>query len=397
MGALDKKNILLCVTGSIAAYKSAVLARTLIKEGCVVRVVMTESATKFVSTLTFSTLTNHGVSISIIENDSWSNHVELGLWADLVLVAPCTATTLGKMANGIADSMVVACYLSAKCPVMIAPAMDLDMWKHPSTVINIELLKSFGNEIIPVGNGYLASGLYGDGRMAEPEEIVSYVENYFAKSLDLLNKNVLITAGPTYEAIDPVRFIGNRSTGKQGIALAVECANRGANVTLILGPTQLTIIDENIIVINIQSAHEMYKASLAHFAKSELIILAAAVADYKSQDVATQKLKKQQDDLSILLERTIDIAATLGAQKSPDQVMVGFALETNDEILHAKEKLHKKNLDFIVLNSLQDAGAGFGYDTNKVTILAKDGKMTAFDLKTKEQVAKDIVDYYVRL
>jgi phosphopantothenoylcysteine decarboxylase/phosphopantothenate--cysteine ligase len=312
-----------------------------------------------------------------------------------MLVAPATANTIAKMAHGISDNMLVAIYLSAKCPVMVAPAMDLDMWKHPSTKNNLNLLASYGNAIIPVGNGFLASGLEGEGRMAEPEDIVSYVASHFNQKQDLQGKKVLITAGPTYEALDPVRFIGNRSSGKMGLALAEECKARGANVTLILGPVSLKVSLDIDNMIKVQSAQEMYEAALGHFDSSDVIILAAAVADYKPATISDKKIKKSGDNMQIELVKTVDIAATLGAKKSQKQVMVGFALETNDEISNAKQKLHKKNLDFIVLNSLKDNGAGFQHDTNKITIVDKNGQETPFDLKSKSAVAKDIIDFYV--
>jgi phosphopantothenoylcysteine decarboxylase / phosphopantothenate---cysteine ligase len=313
-----------------------------------------------------------------------------------MVVAPCTATTLAKMANGLADNVVVACYLSAKCPVMVAPAMDLDMWAHPSTKANLDKLTSYGNTIIPVGHGFLASGLVGNGRMAEPEEILTFVDQFLAKELDMAGVEVLITAGPTYEAIDPVRFIGNRSSGKQGILLAQECTARGAKVNLVLGPSNVQFDSTNINVIRVESAQQMFEACDIYFNNCQLTILAAAVADYKSAVIATQKLKKKDDEMSIHLERTTDIAKTLGSRKTPDQCMIGFALETNDEIEHAKGKLHKKNFDFIVLNSLNDSGAGFAHDTNKITILDNQGQQSTFALKTKKKVAHDIINYFIK-
>jgi phosphopantothenoylcysteine decarboxylase/phosphopantothenate--cysteine ligase len=396
MVALKDKKILLAITGSIAAYKSAVLCRALIKAGAEVRVIMTPNACQFVGALTMSTLSGHDVLTSVTSDEGWNNHVELGLWADVMLVAPCTATTLSKMASGCADNIVVACYLSAKCPVFIAPAMDLDMWKHPSTIRNLNFLRSADNKIIPVGHGFLASGLVGDGRMAEPEEITAFLSDHLIQIQDLLGKNVLITAGPTFEAIDPVRFIGNRSTGKQGISLAIECANRGANVNLILGPSSLNADHPNVHVTKVESAQQMFDAANSHFSSADLIILSAAVADYKSTVIADQKMKKKDNEMSIQLERTIDIAATFGSKKRENQYIIGFALETNDEIEHAKAKLHKKNLDFIVLNSLKDVGAGFAHDTNKITILDKSGEFEIFKLKSKEAVAKDIISHYIK-
>ena len=396
MSLLQGKKILLGVTGSIAAYKTAFLCRLLIKSGCEVKIIMTSAAKDFITPLTLSTLSGHEVIDSVADGAHWNNHVELGLWADLMLIAPVTATTLGKLAHGIADNMVVASYLSAKCPVFLAPAMDLDMWKHPSTTNNINLLKGFGNNIIPVGHGFLASGLEGDGRMAEPEEIISYLSSYFSTTLDLLGKKVLITAGPTYEAIDPVRFIGNRSSGKMGLAIAKECVSRGAEVHMVLGPVSLSVDNTKIQVTKVQSAQQMYEAASKIFPSSDITILAAAVADYKAAEIADHKLKKTADNMSIQLEKTIDIAATFGTLKQTNQKMIGFALETNDEIQHATSKLHKKNLDFIVLNSLNDSGAGFQHDTNKITILDKQGQITKFDLKSKKEVASDIINYLVK-
>ena len=392
---LQGKKILLGITGSIAAYKAAILVRLLVKASAEVRVVMTESATKFISPLTLSTLSEKPVIIDWEKSGTWTNHVEAGLWADLMVIAPCTANTLAGMAGGFGHNLLLGCYLSAKCPVIIAPAMDLDMWRHPAVKNNLRLVQSYGNQIIPVGNGFLASGLEGDGRMAEPEEILDNIHHFFAKNLDLKNKNVLITAGPTFEAIDPVRFIGNHSSGKMGIELAKSCANRGANVTLILGPTSLTLENPSIKVERIQSAQEMYDAVNQCFEQSDIAIFAAAVADYRPATVSHIKIKKKDDDLSIPLVKTIDIAATIGAKKSDKQILVGFALETNDEIINANSKLHKKNLDFIVLNSLADQGAGFKHDTNKVTIIDSEGTKIDFPLKSKKDVANDIIDYLV--
>jgi len=393
---LQGKKVLLGITGSIAAYKSAILCRLLIKEGCDVKVVMTSDAKGFISPLTLSTLSTHPVVDTISDGQSWNNHVDLGLWADVMIVAPSTANSIAKMANGIADNMLVAIYLSAKCPVLIAPAMDLDMWKHPSTINNLNLLISFGNKIIPVGNGFLASGLEGEGRMAEPEDIVTYLNFFFDKEMDLAGKKVLITAGPTHEALDPVRFIGNRSSGKMGLALAEECVSRGAEVTLVLGPVSLKIDAKISRLIKVQSAQDMYEAANLHFDNSDLVIFAAAVADYMPATIADKKIKKTGNDMRIELVKTIDIAAALGARKKSNQTLIGFALETNDEISNAKLKLHKKNLDFIVLNSLKDNGAGFQHDTNKITIVNKNGKEIPFELKSKSAVAKDIIDFYIK-
>lgn len=392
---LQGKKILLGITGSIAAYKSAILCRLLIKHGCEVRVIMTESAKSFITPLTLSTLSGHPVYTDINDGNTWNNHVELGLWADIMLIAPCTATTLAKTSAGLADNILVACYLSAKCPVVFAPAMDLDMWKHPSTVRNINHLKSYGNHIIPVGNGFLASGLYGDGRMSEPEEIVHYLSHYFEATQDLKDKNILITAGPTYEALDPVRFIGNRSSGKMGFAIADNCAARGAKVTVISGPVHIKNDNSAIQIQKVESAHQMFTAASTYFDKADIIILAAAVADYTPVKVATQKIKKKEQQFSIDLKRTVDIAADFGKKKSKNQLMVGFALETNDEIENANKKLHTKNLDIIVLNTLNDSGAGFQHDTNKVTIIDTKGQNVSYPLKSKTEVASDIVDYIV--
>lgn len=391
---LANKKIILCITGSIAAYKAAFLVRLLIKEQAEVRVIMTPSACAFISPLTLSTLSKHDVHTEVSDGNSWNNHVELGLWADAMVVAPCTATTLGKMANGIADTMLVATYLSAKCPVFIAPAMDLDMWIHPSTKENLRKLTSYGNNIIPVGNGELASGLSGEGRMAEPEDIVAYLANKFAQTQDLAGKKVIVTAGPTYEALDPVRFIGNRSSGKMGVAIALECANRGAMVSLVLGPSKENPTHQNLNVIRVTSAEDMYQATVQDYGSNDVAVMAAAVADYTPQTVSDIKIKKKEGDLSIPLKRTKDIAGHLGSIKE-NQILVGFALETNNEISNANRKLQKKNLDFIVLNSLNDKGAGFQHDTNKIRIIKKDGSAQEYRLKSKKEVAVDIVNEIV--
>jgi len=389
---LASKKIILCITGSIAAYKAAFLTRLLIKEQAEVRVIMTPSACAFISPLTLSTLSKHEVHTEVSDGNSWNNHVELGLWADAMIIAPCTATTLGKMANGIADTMLVATYLSAKCPVFIAPAMDLDMWKHQSTKNNLSKLQSYGNRIIPVGNGELASGLSGEGRMAEPEDIVTHLAEQLQKTQDLAGKAVLITAGPTHEALDPVRFIGNRSSGKMGIAIAEECAARGAKVQLVLGPSKHKATHQNIHTTNVTSAADMYLASKNLFEAVNIAVMAAAVADYTPTTVSDIKIKKKDGDLSISLERTKDIAAYLGSIKRNDQMLIGFALETNDEIFNANRKLQKKNLDFIVLNSLNDKGAGFQHDTNKIRIIKSESDITEYPLKQKKEVAVDIVN-----
>jgi phosphopantothenoylcysteine decarboxylase/phosphopantothenate--cysteine ligase len=356
---------------------------------------MTESATQFITPLTLSTLSKRPVHTKVSSEESWNNHVELGLWADAMIIAPTTATTLAKLANGIADNVIVATYLSARCPVFFAPAMDLDMWLHPSTKSNVQKLQSYGNQLIDVAHGELASGLVGNGRMAEPEFIVDTLKKYFSKKENLVGKIALITAGPTFEPIDPVRFIGNRSSGKMGIALAKELAERGAKVKLILGPSALKVKHPNIDTIRVTNAQSMYEAAQNHFEKSHISILAAAVADYRPINVADQKIKKKEKRLTIELEKTMDIAATLGKQKRDNQLLIGFALETNNEIENAKGKLMRKNLDFIVLNSLKDQGAGFAVDTNKITILRKDNKIKEFELKSKTKVAIDIVNEIV--
>lgn len=356
---------------------------------------MTPAAAEFITPLTLSTLSKRPVFTQVISEQEWNSHVELGLWADALVVAPTTANSLAKLANGICDNIVSAVYLSARCPVFLAPAMDLDMWKHPSTQSNVHRLKSFGNHFLPVGYGELASGLVGEGRMAEPEEIVAFLEAFFLKKQDFSGKKVLITAGPTYEAIDPVRFIGNRSSGKMGVAIAEQFAARGAEVTLVLGPSKLTPQHPNITTVKVESAQQMYEASMQHFEKTDIAVLSAAVADYRPSHVAEQKIKKKGDGMTIELEKTPDIAATLGKMKRKGQFIVGFALETNNELKNASEKLAKKNFDFIVLNSLQDNGAGFNFDTNKITILHRDNKRKDFQLKTKAEVAVDIVDEVV--
>ncbi len=390
---LQGKKILLAVSGSIAVYKSLILTRLLIKQGAEVRVIMTPASTDFVSALSFSTLSKNQVFSDVSSGDSWNNHVDLGLWADLMLVAPATATTLAKLANGIADNMVIACYLSAKCPIYFAPAMDLDMWVHPSTKNNIKKLKSYGNRMIDVGNGELASGLSGNGRMAEPEDIVQILQDHFAVSQDLIGKNVIVTAGPTYEDLDPVRYIGNRSTGKMGIAVAEACAERGANVTLVLGPSPITTTEE-YVTIKVRSAEDMYEAVKQNFENADIVIFAAAVADYKPASVSDQKIKKADDDLKVPLMRTTDIAKTLGVIKG-SRIHVGFALETQNGSVNAQAKLKKKNFDFIVLNTLADKGAGFGHDTNKISIYDENGLVEAHPLMSKKKAARNIIDALV--
>lgn len=380
------------VTGSIAAYKAATLVRLLVKAGAEVRVLMTPAAQQFISPLTLSTLSKHPVHSEIISESAWNNHVEMGLWADALVVAPLTASTLAKMAHGICDNILVAVYLSARCPVFFAPAMDVDMWAHRSTQDNVKRLLDCGNHLIPVGVGELASGLIGEGRMAEPEDIVATLAAHFQSADTLKGRKVMITAGPTYEPIDPVRFIGNRSSGKMGIALADEAAARGAEVTLILGPSFYRPQHPGVKTIAVQTADEMYEAALSHFPDSDVAILSAAVADYRPQDTANQKLKKIADTLPIQLVKNPDIAAELGRLKTQKQLIVGFALETNDEIPNAQAKMEKKNFDFIVLNSLNDPGAGFVHDTNKISILHRNNKILHFELKSKTAVAADIID-----
>lgn len=395
MSVLSGKKILLGITAGIAAYKSANLVRLFIKLGAEVKVIMTPASKDFITPLTLSTLSKNPVHSQFYdtenENELWNNHVELGLWADYFLIAPATANTLSKMSNGTCDNLVLATYLSAKCPVYFAPAMDLDMYKHPSTKENLEKLQHFGNIIIPATSGELASGLFGEGRMAEPEDIVSFIENDILSKLPLRGKKVLITAGPTYEAIDPVRFIGNHSSGKMGFEIAKSAANLGAEVFLISGPSQEQIKHSLIHRIDVVSADEMYKAAHQFFPEVQMAILAAAVADYKPKNVSHQKIKKKDATLSIELEPTKDILASLGAIKE-NQFLVGFALETDNEIENAKSKLQRKNLDLIVLNSLQDKGAGFATNTNKITIIDKDLNEKIFELKSKEAVSIDILN-----
>ena len=391
MDILNGKHIVLGVTGSIAAYKAAFLVRLLIKRGAEVQVVMTAAAKEFITPLTLSTLTRKPVVSEFFDrrDGSWNSHVDLGQWADAMLIAPCTAATLGKMASGVADNMLATTYFSMKAPVFIAPAMDLDMYRHPVTQRNIETLTSIGNIFIEPASGELASQLVGKGRMQEPEIIVSALEDYFSKQSQLSKKKVLITAGPTYEAIDPVRFIGNWSTGKMGFALAEECAARGADVTLIAGPVNLKTVNPGIKRIDVTSAHQMYEAAIKHFPDSDAAILCAAVADFTPVETADNKIKRK-GEITLTLKPTDDIAASLGAIKRPNQRMVGFALETNDEFSNAQDKLQRKNLDFIVLNSLRDEGAGFGYDTNKVTLIDRKGN-EELPLQSKKDVAKAII------
>ena len=393
---LKNKHIVLGVTGSIAAYKAASLARLLIKEGAEVQVVITPAGKEFITPVTLSALTGKPVVSDFFgANDgTWHSHVDLGLWADLMLIAPATASTLGKMANGIADNMLITTYMSMKAPVVIAPAMDLDMFAHPSTTRNLSILKSYGNHIIEPASGELASHLIGKGRMEEPENILTYVKELFEKQDSLSKKKILITAGPTYEKLDPVRFIGNYSSGKMGFALAEECALRGSEVILIAGPVSLKNNHPNIKRIDVESAQQMYDASIQNFESADVAILCAAVADYRPKEQADAKIKRVDGvDLTLELVPNRDIAASLGKLKKENQILIGFALETNDEQNNALKKIEKKNLDFIVLNSLNDAGAGFQHDTNKISILSRNGNKKDFELKDKKTVAKDILDY----
>ncbi|WP_400073046.1 bifunctional phosphopantothenoylcysteine decarboxylase/phosphopantothenate--cysteine ligase CoaBC [Zobellia russellii] len=392
---LGGKNILLGITGGIAAYKTTFLVRLLIKAGANVKIILTESASSFVSPLTLATLSKNPVLSSFVKEEEgateWNNHVELGLWADLMLVAPATANTLSKMAAGTCDNLLLATYLSAKCPVFFAPAMDLDMYKHPSSKNSFEKLQSFGNVMIPATSGELASGLHGEGRMAEPEDILEFVKGYLKKGLPLSGKKVLITAGPTYEAIDPVRFIGNHASGQMGYELASVAANLGAEVILVSGPSKFSVTHESIDLKKVTSAEEMYNEVHLHYKEVDIAICAAAVADYRPKTVADQKIKKKVTEFSIELVKTKDILLSLGDQKHK-QFLVGFALETENELENAKIKLKKKNLDAIVLNSLNDKGAGFGKPTNKITFIDKNSSIKPFELKTKAEVAKDIFD-----
>ena len=392
---LQNKKILLGITGSIAAYKTAVLTRLLIKAGADVKIVMTPVAKDFVTPLSLSTLSKNQVLVDLAENDSWANHVMLGRWADVMLIAPLSCNTLAKMATGLCDNLLMAVYLSATCPVVVAPAMDEDMWHHSSTKKNLDTLKTFGNHIIPVENGELASGLVGEGRMAEPETIVSWLNAFFFSEKELSGKKILITAGPTYEQIDPVRFIGNHSSGKMGVAIAEEMKKRGGDVTLILGPSNIKV-NAGIKLINVTSAADMFKACEKIFPATDIAIMSAAVADYTPVETAKEKIKKTENDLTVSLTKTKDILKTLGGLKTESQILVGFALETNNEKENALQKLQKKNADMIVLNSLQDAGAGFGHDTNKITIFDKTGKAYPFDIKSKKEVAKDIVNTIIQ-
>ncbi|WP_395054149.1 bifunctional phosphopantothenoylcysteine decarboxylase/phosphopantothenate--cysteine ligase CoaBC [Flavobacterium sp.] len=409
MSVLSGKKVLLGISGGIAAYKTASLVRLFIKAGAHVQVIMTPASKDFITPLTLSTLSKNPVHSSFYNEDDdsshtgeqakqnaeWNNHVELGLWADLILIAPATANTMSKMVNGNCDNLLIATYLSAKCPVYFAPAMDLDMYKHPSTIASFDALKSFGNFIIPAESGELASGLSGEGRMAEPENIIAFLEADLESKLPLKGKKILITAGPTYEAIDPVRFIGNHSTGKMGFDIAICASNMGAEVILVSGPTHLAVNNTNIMLIRVVSAQQMYDVCHQYYNNVDVAIAAAAVADYRPKNVANQKIKKNDAEFSIELEKTKDILASLGELKQ-NQFLIGFALETENEIENAKLKIQKKNLDLIVLNSLQDEGAGFGKPTNKITFIDKSFVVEPMELKSKEEVALDIINKVIQ-
>ncbi len=398
MSMMKGKKIVLGITGSIAAYKAAVLTRGLIKKGAEVQIVITPAGKEFITPITLSALTSKPVISEFFSqrDGTWHSHVDLGLWADAMVIAPTTASTIGKMAHGVADNMLVTTYLSMKAPVFVAPAMDLDMFAHPSTQHNLDILRSYGNHIIEPAAGELASHLVGKGRMEEPEKIIEVLEAFFSRQEDLKGKRVLITAGPTYEKIDPVRFIGNYSSGKMGYALAEVCAERGAEVTLVSGPVNLQAVHPNIRWVDVESAEEMYRASVEAFPQADAAILCAAVADFTPEVVAGTKIKREKEDLVLRLKPTHDIAAELGRMKRDGQKLVGFALETNDELKHAQDKMARKNLDFIVLNSLNDKGAGFRCDTNKITIVEPQGA-TPYPLKNKQEVAADIIDKLVSL
>jgi len=394
---LKGKKILLGITGSIAAYKSAFLVRLLVKAGAEVKVIMTPSSADFISKLTLSTLSKNKVLVDLFDEVSWANHVMLGRWADVMLIAPLSCNTLSKMAHGQCDNLLLAVYLSATCPVVVAPAMDEDMWHHQSTKENIRKLIEFGNTIVPVDKGELASGLVGDGRMAEPEAIVRFIEDSFSISGSLSGKKAFVSAGPTYEPLDPVRFIGNHSSGKMGLAIAEELNARGADVTLIMGPSSINLPANRITSVRVNTAEEMYNACTKQFPGSDIGIMAAAVADYTPVEVAVNKIKKTSGQLVVELKKTKDILKSLGENKSATQVLVGFALETNNERDYALEKLKNKNADMIVMNSLDDKGAGFGTDTNKITIFDKSGKEFNYELMSKKEAAKNIVDTIIRL
>ena len=394
---LAGKKIVLGITGSIAAYKTPVLVRQLVKEGAEVRIIMTPSSADFVTRLTLSTVSKNPVLLELFDESTWANHVELGRWADLMLVAPLSCNTLSKMASGLCDNLLMAVYLSATCPVMVAPAMDEDMWHHPTTKNNLQTIREQGCLSLDVGYGELASGLTGEGRMAEPEEIILALRSFFAKKDQLSGKKVLVTAGPTYESIDPVRFIGNHSSGKMGYALAEELAGRGAEVTLVSGPVQLKPTHHKIVLVPVTSADQMHQECMKCAEEYDMAFMAAAVADYTPVEVAEQKIKKKEGELNLQLKKTPDILGSLGATKTKDQLLVGFALETQDEEENALKKLKNKNADVIILNSLNDQGAGFGHDTNKVTLYFKNGKKEELGLRSKSELAKNIIDSITEL
>ncbi len=394
---LKGKKILLGITGSIAAYKSVYLVRLLVKAGAEVKVIMTPSSKDFVTKLTLATLSKNPVLVDMFDDESWANHVMLGRWADVMLIAPLSCNTLAKMAHGQCDNLLMAVYLSATCPVAMAPAMDEDMWYHKATRENLLKIQNFGVKLIPVEKGELASGLKGTGRMAEPETIVQFIKDNFFLPKKLDGKKAFVSAGPTYEPIDPVRFIGNHSTGKMGVAIAHELQNQGAEVTLILGPTQLSVPETGLKIVNVKTAAEMYNACTKIFNKTDIAIMAAAVADYAPATVSNIKIKKKEEELVVVLKKTKDILKSLGEKKKKGQVLVGFALETSNEREYALGKLKSKKADIVVLNSLNDQGAGFGSDTNKITIFDKSGKEFNFDVKSKEEVARDIVDTIIQL
>lgn len=396
---LKGKKIILGVTGSIAAYKAATLVRLLVKQGAEVQVILTRDAHDFITPLTLSTLSKKPVLTEFTSDGQgvWNNHVDLGLWADMLVMAPATANTIAKMATGLCDNLLLATYLSARCNTYIAPAMDLDMYAHPATQHNLQRLRDFGNIVLPVAEGELASGLVGQGRMIEPEEIVQLLTSYTETTSKLKGKKVLVTAGPTYENIDPVRFIGNHSSGKMGFAIAETFARQGAHVTLISGPTDLQESDPNIKRINVTSAEDMYEKTVKAFERADIAVMSAAVADYTPEKVSITKIKKNGDELHLKLKKTKDILAELGRKKNKDQILVGFALETDNEVSNAVKKLHAKNLDFIVLNSMKSKGAGFGHDTNKVSIINRNGTQIDYKLKSKQEVALDIVNNIMEL
>jgi len=391
------KKILVGITGSIAAYKTILLIRELVKANAEVKVVMTTAAKDFVSPLTLSTLSKNPVAIELFADGSWSNHVMLGRWADLFLIAPLSCNTMAKMAHGFCDNLLLATYLSATCPVAAAPAMDEDMWHHPATKANLATLSEHGVQIIPVETGELASGLHGEGRMAEPSAILSFIEKYFFREPDLEGKTAIVSAGPTHEPLDPVRFISNHSSGKMGVAIAEELASRGAHVHLVLGPSQVTTRQNNITIHPVTTAADMYQDCVRLFDEADLAVMSAAVADYKPADISKEKIKKEGDKMVLELVKTMDILQALGDKKKKQQLLVGFALETINEKEYARNKMIKKNADIMVLNSLNDNGAGFGYNTNKITIFEKDGNELQYEQKSKQQVAHDIVDRIVKM